>query len=452
MENVEKSRVTVEQLEALQTSFEDFQAHVHHNVGRLQCNFQKMQECVKAQSKLMHTPPFIKSIFESLWLQCDLELSKILYQGSLQCKMCLFSEKSNKEDLNPSLVQSIQSLKCCPTVPEMKANSNALSAYSSNLIGVLNSIAKSDTCSPAMSLALKIAAETIGNLNEAFQDHRKEEEDVKRHPQKQRKVAEEVDRDSNVSFHQQVPKSKTYAVSKQLTLPQVKESHVQEAKSKGLPLERPVTALETPKDLQSPSADSLALSNIAQSVKKSKVCMESKKEMRKVTSFNKMAKDEPQNLAPLGIHHPSPPVKSFDLPQIPQSVEETKVDVVPVEDLQSPSPAHTHLSSILKRPQIQKPSLQTPDKPKTNKYVSAISGNSKEDDDHLLHNQTLVIDIKAQEYNLKHLDRSFENNKISSETYNQCKGNISQTLQSVDLRLGCLLRRYIRHVQLKQLG
>ncbi|XP_067313520.1 uncharacterized protein [Pseudorasbora parva] len=578
MENVEKSRVTMEQLEGLQKSFEDFQAHVHHNVGRLQNNFQKMQERVKSQGK------------------------------------------SRKEDLNPSLVQDILSLKCCPTVPEMKANPNALSEYSSNLIGVLNNIARSDTCSPATSWALKITTETIGNLSQAFQDHCKEAQGVRAHPRKQKKVAEEVNRKSNVSLHQQVQKPKTDAVSKRLTLPQVKESRVQKAKIKGLE--------KTPKDLQSQSADSLA-----------KVCRDSKEEMRKVTSFNKMTEDEvslgshrptsqvkffeqipeeeakahllragtsfqevaqedlqspsthnihrpspvksfelPQiteeetkgyldsmlragtsfeevaqkNLQspstrnihrpspvksfelpqiPKGqakvyvdsmlragtsfeevaqkdlpspstcnihrpshvksfelpqipeeesktyvdsmlragtsfeevaqkdrpspstrnIHHPSP-VKSFELPQIPLSVKGTKLDMVPVEDLQSPSPAPSHLSSIMKRPQIQKPSLQTPDNPKKNKYVSTVSDNSKEDDDQLLHDQTLVIDIKAQEYNLKLLDQSFENDKISSETYNQCKGNISQALQSVDLRLGCLFQRYIRHVKLKQLG
>lgn len=139
---------------------------------------------------------------------------------------------------------------------------------------------------------------------------------------------------------------------------------------------------------------------------------------------------------------------------LPHSVEETKVDVVPVEDLQSPSPVHTHPSSIMKRPQIQtevKPSLQKPDKPETNKYVSAVSGNSEEDGDERMEAQMVVIDIKAQENNLKNLDQAFQNNNISSEMYNLCRGNISQMLQSVDLRLGCLLRRYIRHVQLKQL-
>ncbi|XP_051715607.1 uncharacterized protein LOC127494065 [Ctenopharyngodon idella] len=543
----------------------------------------------------------------------------------------------------------------------MKANSNAVSEYSSNLISVLNNIAKSNTCSPATSRALTIATATIGNLNKAFQDHCKEVKALKASPQKQRKVAEEVDRDIYGSslqeygsiVQQQMPKllanperPKTDAASKPFT--QVRKP-VQGAKNKVLPLERPVTALQkTPKDLQSPSADdmfppapvrSFALSNITRSVEKTKVSMESKEETRNVTSFNKMAQEEPQSPAPLSIHHPSPvksfdlpqisqsveetkvyvgsmlrtgtsfegmaqkdlqspsthnlhrpspvksfdlpqipqsvedtkvyvgsmlrtgtsfegmaqkdlqspstrnlhrpspvksfdlpqipqsvedtkvyvgsmlrtgtsfegmaqkdlqspstrnlhrpsPVKSFDLPQIPQSVEETKVyvgsllirgtsfeemaqkdllqsveetkvDVVPVKDLQSPSPVHSHPSSIMKRPQIQtevKPSLQKPDKPETNKYVSGVLGNSEEDDDKLLHErmkgQTFVIDIEAQESNLKHLDRAFQNNNISSEMYNLCRGNINQTLQSVDLRLGCLLRRYIKHVQLKQL-
>ncbi|KAK9963600.1 hypothetical protein ABG768_006772 [Culter alburnus] len=465
----------------------------------------------------------------------------------------------------------------------MKANSDAVSEYSSNLIGVLNNIAKSNTCSPAMNRALTITTATIENLNKAFQDHCKEVKALKASPKQQRKVAEEVDRDIYGSFwqengsiaQQQMPKMlanperpKTDPVSKPITLPQVRMP-VQGAKNKVLPLERPVTALQkTPKDLKSPSADdvfppapvrSFALSSITQSVENTKVSMESKEETREVTSFNKMAQEELQSPAPLGIYHPSPlksfdlpqisqsveetkvyegsmlrtgtpfegmaqkdlqspstlkihrpspvksfdlpqisqsveetkvyegsmlrtgtpfegmaqkdlqspstlkihrpsPVKSFDLPQISHAVEETKVDVVPVEDLQSPSPVHTHPSSIMKRPQIQtevKPSLLKPDKPETNKYVSAVSGNNEEDDDKLLpermKGQTIVIDIEAQESNLKHLDQAFQNNNISSEMYNLCRGNISQTLQSVDLRLGCLLRRYIRHVQLKQL-
>ncbi|XP_016144999.1 uncharacterized protein [Sinocyclocheilus grahami] len=137
-----------------------------------------------------------------------------------------------------------------------------------------------------------------------------------------------------------------------------------------------------------------------------------------------------------------------------------------VEERQSPSPVHTRPSLSVKLPKIRtqvKPSLQKSDKPETCKYDSAVSGsieerymkNSEEDGDKLLRasmkDPSFVIDIKAQENNLQQLDRAFQNNNISSEMYNLCRGTVNQTLKSVELRLGCLLRRYIKHVQMKQL-
>ncbi|XP_026086489.1 uncharacterized protein LOC113061534 [Carassius auratus] len=136
------------------------------------------------------------------------------------------------------------------------------------------------------------------------------------------------------------------------------------------------------------------------------------------------------------------------------------------EERQSLSSVHTHPSSSMKLPKIQtqvKPSLQKSEKPEPRKYDSAVSGsieeqykkNSEEDGDKLFHasmrEPSFIIDIKAQENNLQKLDRAFQKNNISSEIYNLCRGTVNQTLKSVELRLGCLLRRYIKHVQMKQL-
>uniref|UniRef100_A0A9J7YY87 Uncharacterized protein n=2 Tax=Cyprinus carpio carpio TaxID=630221 RepID=A0A9J7YY87_CYPCA len=227
------------------------------------------------------------------------------------------------------------------------------------------------------------------------------------------------------------------------------------------------------KNLQSPFPHSFhcpspvkssAHPQISQSVEEPKV--DAKTIERTETLFEEMeAQKDLQSPFPHSFHRPSL-VRSSALPQISQPVEETIVYAMPVEERQSPSPVHTCPSSSVKLPKIQtqvKPSLQKYDKPETRKYDSAVSGsieeqymkNSEEDGEKLLHasmkDPSFVIDIKAQENNLQQLDRAFQNNNISSEMYNLCRGTVNQTLKSVELRLGCLLRRYIKHVQMKQL-
>lgn len=79
IEKVQNSMVSTEQLEGLQKTFDEFQTIMQHNISRLRDTFQKTREVaakqranMKTQGKLIYTPSFIKSIFESLWLQCDL--------------------------------------------------------------------------------------------------------------------------------------------------------------------------------------------------------------------------------------------------------------------------------------------------------------------------------------------------------------------------------------------
>ncbi|XP_058608645.1 uncharacterized protein LOC131525270 isoform X2 [Onychostoma macrolepis] len=255
-------------------------------------------------------------------------------------------------------------------------------------------------------------------------------------------------------------------------LPQISQS-VEEAKIDAETMERTETSFEetmVQKDLQSPFHRSFhrpspirssALPQIAQSVEEAKIDAETME--RTETSFEEtMVQKDLQSPFHRSFHRPSL-VRSSALPQISQSVEKTKVYAMPVEERQSLSSVHTCPSSSVKLPKIQiqvKPSLQKPD---TRKYDSAVSGsfeeqymkNSVEDGDKLLHasmkDPSFVIDIKAQENNLQQLDRAFQNNNISSEMYNLCRGTVSQTLKSVELRLGCLIRRYIKHVQMKQL-
>ncbi len=227
------------------------------------------------------------------------------------------------------------------------------------------------------------------------------------------------------------------------------------------------------KDLQSPSprifhrpspVRSSALPQILQSGEETKVDTETMESTETSLEETVVQKDL-QSPFPHSFHRPSP-VRSFALPQISQSVEETNIYVMLVEERQSPSSVQTHPSSSAKLPKIWteiKPSLQKSDKQETCKYNSAVSGsieeqyikNSVEDGDKLLHasmkEPSFVIDIKAQENNLQQLDRAFQNNNISSEMYNLCRGTVNQTLKSVELRLECLLRRYIKHFQMKQL-
>ncbi|XP_052386805.1 uncharacterized protein LOC127933829 [Carassius gibelio] len=524
-------------------------------------------------------------------------------QGSLQCKMCWFSGKPRK-DLDAKTVKSIQSLPTCPTVAQLKENSTVASTYSSNLINALNNIAKSPSCSPATSKALKLSAATIENLNKAFQDHCLEIKTLKT-PQKQSKVIQDVNREILVSpvhqnrsagQQQKVQKLPAFPVKPKADafgFPQVKEL-VRETNVEVLPLDRPVVTLDTaPKDLQSPSADgpfppgldrTFALPKVTRSVEETKVSTEQEANVksfeetqvdaetmeRTETSFEEtmaqknlkcpflhsfhrpspvrssalpqilqsveepevdtetmeitetpfeetMVQEDLQSPFPRSFHRPSPvrssalpqilqsveepevdtetmeitetPFeetmvqedlqsqfphsfqrpsldRSFALPQISQSVEETKVCAMSAEERQSLSSVHTHPSSSVKLPKIQtqvKPSLQKSEKPEPRKYDSAVSGsieeqykkNSEEDGDKLLHasmrEPSFIIDIKAQENNLQKLDRAFQKNNISSEMYNLCRGTVNQTLKSVELRLGCLLRRYIKHVQMKQL-
>ncbi len=258
-------------------------------------------------------------------------------------------------------------------------------------------------------------------------------------------------------------------------LPRILQS-VEETKVDAETMERTETLFEetmVQKDLQSPFPRSFhrpspvrssALPQILQSVEEPKVDTETLE--RTETSFEEtMVQKDLQSHFPHRFHHPSL-IRSFALPQISQSVEETNVYAMPVEERQGPSSVHTRPSSSVKLPKIQtqvKPSLQKSGKPETRKYNSAVSGsiekqymkNSVEDGDKLLHasmkDPSFVIDIKAQENNLQQLDRAFQNNNISSEMYNLCRGTINQTLKSVELRLGCILRRYIKHVQMKQL-
>ncbi|XP_026144980.1 uncharacterized protein LOC113119603 [Carassius auratus] len=209
---------------------------------------------------------------------------------------------------------------------------------------------------------------------------------------------------------------------------------------------------------------SSALPQILQSVEEPEVDTETME--RTETPFEEtMVQEDHQSPFPHSFRPPSL-VRSFALSQISQSVEETKVCAMSAVERQSLSSVHTHPSSSVKLPKIQtqvKPSLQKSEKPETHKYDSAVSGsieeqymkNSEEDGDKLLHasmkDPSFIIDIKAQENNLQQLDRAFQNNNISSEMYNLCRGTVNQTLKSVELRLGCLLRRYIKHVQMKQL-
>lgn len=64
---MQNSMVSMEQLENLQKTFDEFQAEMKHNVSRLQDNFEKMRGVaakqranMKAQGKLMYTPSSIK--------------------------------------------------------------------------------------------------------------------------------------------------------------------------------------------------------------------------------------------------------------------------------------------------------------------------------------------------------------------------------------------------------
>ncbi|RXN14946.1 hypothetical protein ROHU_008855 [Labeo rohita] len=112
---------------------------------------------------------------------------------------------------------------------------------------------------------------------------------------------------------------------------QVQDPPVREANFEGLPQERPVaTSNKTPKDLQRPFADgpfppatprSFALPKIAQSVEETKVSVEQKE---KIPAFEEMTAQKD------AYHHPSP-VRSFILPEISESVKETKVDMEPLE-------------------------------------------------------------------------------------------------------------------------
>ncbi len=71
---MEKSMVSMEWLEDLQKTFDEFQANMAYNVSRLRENFRKMQEVAskkvltaKAKGKLTYTQHHsLKSIFESL--------------------------------------------------------------------------------------------------------------------------------------------------------------------------------------------------------------------------------------------------------------------------------------------------------------------------------------------------------------------------------------------------
>ncbi|XP_043074298.1 uncharacterized protein LOC122324139 [Puntigrus tetrazona] len=413
------------------------------NVSRLRENFRKMQEV--ASKKVLTMKP---------------------------------KGKPGKE-LDPKLVKSIQSLPPCPTVAELKANSTTASVYSSDLISVLNSITKTASCSPAMSKALKLSAATIENLNKAFQDHCSEIKTLKT-PQKKSDVAQDVNRRVSVpSVYQNGSKVQHHMVKKlsafpvkpkadDFAFPQVKEpvreTNIEDTAPK---------ALLDGAFLPAP-ARTFALRKITGSVKETKVTRE---EMANFTSLEEamertesslketVAHKDLRSPSPHIIHRPSL-VRSLALPQVSRPVEMAKVYAMPVEERQSLSPVHTRPSSSVNLPRIQtqvKPSLQKSGKPETRRYASAVSGSieelymekNEEDVDKPLHASTkrpsFVIDIKAQENNLQQLDQAFQNNSISSEMYNLCRGTVNQTLKSVELRLGCLLRRYIQHVQMKQL-
>ncbi|RXN20229.1 protein FAM186A-like isoform X1 [Labeo rohita] len=463
---VEKSMVNMEWLDDFQTYIDEFQASMTNKVSRLRENIKKMQ-AVAAKKALL-----------------------VKAKG-----------KPGKESLDAKVVKSIQSLPACPTVAEIKANPSAASTYSSNLIGVLNNITKSTSSSPATTRALKLSTATIENLNKAFQDRCSEIRSLKTPQKDSSKVAKDAYRDPVHQYgsavqQQKVPKPPAFPrrpKADDYAFLQVQDSPVREANFEGLPQERPVaTSDKAPKDLQRPSADgpfppatprAFALPKIAQSVEETKVSVEQKE---KIPAFEEMMAHpspvrsfvlpeskvdmEPMErtsfeemTAPKDLQSPSSRpshVRSFASPQTSRYVEETNVYGVQVEERHSPSPVHTRPSSAMKLPRLQ---TQKSDKPETRKYDSPVSGNierqckkdSEEDVDKLLrartYNPSIVIDVKAQERNLQQLDRSFENSNISSEMYNLCRGTVSQTLQSVELRLGCLLRRYIRHVQMKQL-
>ncbi|KAL0165588.1 hypothetical protein M9458_037432, partial [Cirrhinus mrigala] len=446
----------MEWLEDFQTTIDEFQASMTNNVSRLRRNIKKMQE-VAAKKGL-----------------------PVKAKG-----------KPGKESLDARVVKSIQSLPFCPTVAEIKANPNAASTYSSNLIGVLNNITKSTSSSPATTRALKLSAVTIENLNKAFQDRCSEVTSLKTSQKQSSKVAKDVTRDPVHQYgsavqQQKVPKPPAFPrrpKADDYAFLQVQDPPVRDADFEGLPQERPVaTSDKAPKDLQRPSADgpfppatprAFAFHKIPQSFEETKVSVEQRsfvlpdisesvdetkgEPMEKtVTSLEEMTAPDLQSPSSRGFQRPSH-VRTFALPQ---QGEETNVYGVPMEERHSPSSVHTHPSSAMKLPRIQ---TQKSDKPETHKYDSPVSGNierqskkdSEEDVDKLLRarmsNPSIVIDIKAQESNLHQLDRAFQNNNISSEMYNLCRGTVNQTLQSVELRLGCLLRRYIKHVQMKQL-
>ncbi|KAL0195424.1 hypothetical protein M9458_008996, partial [Cirrhinus mrigala] len=430
----------MEWLEDFQTSIDEFQASMTNNVSRLRENIKKMQE-VAARKGL-----------------------PVKAKG-----------KPGKESLDARVVKSIQSLPACPTVAEIKANPSAASAYSSNLIGVLNNITKSTSSSPATTRALKLSTATIENLNKAFQDRCLEIRSLKTPQKESSKVAKDAKRDPVHQYgsavqQQKVPKPPAFPrrpKADDYTFLQVQDPPVREANFEGLPQERPVaTSDKAPKDLQRPSADgpfppatprAFAFPKIAQSVEETKVSVEQKE---KIPAFEEMmAPKDLQSPTSRGFQRPSH-VRSFASPQTSRYVEETNVSGVQVEERHSQSPVHTRPSSAMKLPRIQ--TLKS-DKPETRKYDSPVSDNierqckkdSEEDVDKLLrartYNPSIVVDVKAQERNLQQLDRAFQNNNVSSEMYNLCRGTVNQTLQSVELRLGCLLRRYIRHVQMKQL-
>ncbi len=299
----------------------------------------------------------------------------------------------------------------------------------------------------------KVDAETMERTETSFEE---------------KKVQKDLQSPSPQSFHRP-------SLVRSSALPQILQS-VEEPKVDAETMERTETSFEktmAQKDLQSPFPHSFhhpslvrssALPQILQSVEETKVDAETME--RTETSFEetKVQKDL-QSPFSQSFHRPSL-VRSSTLPQISQSLEETNVYAMPVEERQSPSSVHNRPSSSVKLPKIRtqvKPSLQKYNKPETRKYDSVVSSsieeqymkNSVEDGDRLLlacmKDSSFIIDIKAQDNNLQQLDRAFQNNNISSEMYNLCRGTINQTLKSVELRLGCLLRRYIKHVQIKQL-
>ncbi|XP_043073871.1 uncharacterized protein LOC122323836 [Puntigrus tetrazona] len=395
--------ISMEWLEDLQNTIDEFQSNMVCNVSRLRENFRKMQEV--ASKKVLTMKP---------------------------------KGKPGKE-LDPKLVKSIQSLPPCPTVAELKANSTTASVYSSDLISVLNSITKTASCSPAMSKALKLSAATIENLNKAFQDHCSEIKTLKT-PQKKSDVAQDVNRRVSVpSVYQNGSKVQHHMVKKlsafpvkpkadDFAFPQVKEpvreTNIEDTAPK---------ALLDGAFLPAP-ARTFALRKNTGSVKETKVTRE---EMANFTSLEEVSR--PVEMA-----------KVYAMPW-----KNARVCLLSTPSFLICESAPNSDSSQAITSEVRQA--------ETRRYASAVSGSieelymekNEEDVDKPLHASTkrpsFVIDIKAQENNLQQLDQAFQNNSISSEMYNLCRGTVNQTLKSVELRLGCLLRRYIQHVQMKQL-